>query len=280
MTDSYLRPQKLDAALSALAAQRWIILAGGTDFYPARVGRPVNESVLDISALPDLRGISDDGDLYRIGALTTWSDIIRTPLPAWFDGLKLAAREVGGMQVQNAGTVCGNICNASPAADGIPALLTLDAAIELRSVRGMRTLPVGEFVTGNRRTNREPDELATALLVPKPPDTAASTFLKLGARKYLVISIVMVAAVLATGEDDRVTHARFAVGACSPVAQRLFALESELLDQRAGPELAARVEPRHLSGLRPIDDIRATADYRYDAARTLVCRAIRALVQR
>ncbi|MFQ6022695.1 MAG: FAD binding domain-containing protein [Acidiferrobacterales bacterium] len=274
MTDSYLRPEKIDHALAALAERRRVIVAGGTDFYPQRVGKPLNDAVLDITALQELKGICEDRDVYRIGALTTWTDVIRAPLPAWFDGLKLAGRELGGVQVQNAGTVCGNICNASPAADGTPNLLALDAVVELRSARDTRTLPLAEFVTGNRRTNRKPDELVTAVLVPKPPDGACSTFLKLGARKYLVISIVMVAAVLATGDDGSVTHARFAVGACSAVAQRLPALESELLGRRAGPELAALVEARHLSPLSPIDDIRATASYRRDAALISVRRAV------
>jgi len=272
--DSYLRPAKIDHALAALADRRRVIVAGGTDFYPQRVGKPLTGAVLDITALQELKGICEDRDVYRIGALTTWTDVIHAPLPAWFDGLKLAGREVGGVQVQNAGTVGGNICNASPAADGTPNLLALDAVVELRSARHTRTLPLAEFVTGNRRTNRKPDELVTAILVPKPPDRACSTFLKLGPRKYLVISIVMVAAVLATSDDGSVTHARFAVGACSAVAQRLPALESELLGRQAGPALAALVEARHLSPLSPIDDIRATARYRHDAALILVRRAV------
>src|SRR5579875_2628901 len=100
----YLRPSDLAAALEALAGGGLTVLAGGTDFYPARVGRPAKDDILDISALP-LGGISDDGAHIRIGATTTWSELIAAPLPAWFDGLKQAAREVGGVQIQNAGTI-------------------------------------------------------------------------------------------------------------------------------------------------------------------------------
>jgi CO/xanthine dehydrogenase FAD-binding subunit len=96
------------------------VLAGGTDFYPARVGRAIDEDILDITAIGELRGIAEDADGWRIGATTTWSELIETRLPPLFDGLKLAAREVGGRQIQNAGTIAGNLCNASPAADGVP----------------------------------------------------------------------------------------------------------------------------------------------------------------
>src|SRR5690349_1605826 len=132
----YLRPTEVDEAVAALAANDALtILAGGTDFYPARVGNPAARApdVLDITALRGLRGITNEGDRLRIGAATTWSDVIRSDLPPWFDGLKRAAREVGGVQIQNAGTIAGNLCNASPAADGVPCLLALDAAVELAS---------------------------------------------------------------------------------------------------------------------------------------------------
>src|SRR6267154_1248382 len=157
---AYLRPSRLEDALTALARPH-AVLAGGTDFYPARVGRAIDDDVLDIGGIAVLRGISGDAAGWRLGATTTWSELLETDLPPLFDGLKQAAREVGGRQIQNAGTLAGNICNASPAADGIPPLLTLDARVELASLAGTRELPLAEFVTGNRRTNRRPDELMT-----------------------------------------------------------------------------------------------------------------------
>ena len=271
----YLRPAELDEALKALAAQRLTVLAGGTDFFPARVGKPLDDDVLDITALAALRGIADTGASHRIGALTTWTDLIRADLPPQVDGLKQAAREVGGVQVQNAGTVVGNVCNASPAADGMPNLIALDAEVELASNAGRRTMPLAGFVTGNRRTQRRPDEIVTALLIPKPAQPARSTFLKLGARKYLVISIVMVAAVIET-EDDRIALARIAVGSCSAVAQRLPALEAALRGQMLSGA-AKTVAAAHLAPLAPIDDVRGTAAYRLDAALTLVRRALKEL---
>ena len=269
----YLRPASLEEALQALA-RPWTVLAGGTDFYPARVGRAIDENVLDITAIPDLRGISAGPAGWRLGATTTWSELIETPLPPLFDCLKQAAREVGGRQIQNAGTLAGNLCNASPAADGVPPLLALDAEVELAGSAGRRRLPLSAFIAGNRRIVLAPGELLVAIHVPKPARAARSAFLKLGARRYLVISIAMAAATLEIA-DGRVAAARIAVGACSAVAQRLPALEAALAGASADTTLAERVEAAHLAPLSPIDDVRASAVYRHDAVVTLLRRLLR-----
>jgi CO/xanthine dehydrogenase FAD-binding subunit len=270
----YLRPTTLDGALALLAERGRTVLAGGTDHFPARVLTTPEEDILDISALPGLRTIARHGSHWVVPCLATWSDLIATPLPPAFDGLKAAARQVGGPQVQNLGTVVGNVCNASPAADGIPCLLTLDAEVVLASRAGRRTVPLAEFVLGSRRTARRPEELVLALHIPAPPETARAAFLKLGARRYLVISIVMVAAYAEIAADGRIARARIAVGACSPVARRLFELETDLIGKRPDPAL---VEARHLAPLTPIDDVRGTARYRRVAALELLRRAIAAL---
>ena len=275
----YARPETLEQALDVLDGGAVTILAGGTDFYPARVGRSIEEDILDITALGALRAISETEEGTRIGALVTWRDLIDRPLPPAFDGLKLAAREIGGRQIQNTATLCGNLCNASPAADGVPNLLVLEAEVELTSRRGQRRLPLGDFVLGNRTTARAPDELMTAILVPPPPSGARSSFLKLGARKYLVISIVMTAALLACDDAGRVADARLSVGACSAQALRLPVAEAALLGQRLDPELAARLEPAHLADLAPLDDIRGTAAYRREAALTLLRRSLLELAE-
>jgi CO/xanthine dehydrogenase FAD-binding subunit len=275
----YYRPDSLATALAALAERRWTILAGGTDFYPARVGQPVTEDVLDITRIAGLGGIRTTPEAWRIGALVRWSELVRADLPPLFDGLGQAAREVGGVQIQNAATLAGNLCNASPAADGIPNLLAMDAAVELASVRGTRVLPLGAFVTGNRRTARAPDELLTGIIVPRPAGATLGRFLKLGARRYLVISIVMVALVLELDAGGAIARSGIAMGACSPVAQRLPALERRLLGRRLDEDLAALVTPDVLAPLAPIDDVRATAAYRLDAALTLLRRGLAGLGQ-
>jgi CO/xanthine dehydrogenase FAD-binding subunit len=274
----YLRPDRIDDALGALADRPWTLLAGGTDVYPARVGRFVDDDVLDVTALTELRTISVADGVVRIPALATWTDVVRAELPPAFDGLKAAARAIGGVQIQNRGTVVGNLCNASPAADGLPNLMALDARVELQSAGGGREVPVGEFVTGNRRTIRRPDELVTAVLVPLPGVAARSAFLKLGSRAYLVISIAMVAVVVDLDDDRRVSVARIVVGACSEVPQRVGPAEARLVGRSADPALAAEIVAADLAGLAPIDDVRGTAAYRRAAALTLVRRAIAAVL--
>ena len=270
----YLRPDNLDDALDAVQRAPLTVLAGGTDYYPGRVGRPLDDDLLDLTGIAALRGIADEGERWRIGALTTWTDLIRADLPACFDGLKDAAREVGGVQIQNAGTIAGNLCNASPAADGAPNLAALEAEVELSAADGVRRLPVTEFLTGNRTTALGPGEIVTAVLVPRLPDNAASAFLKLGARRYLVISIVMIGIVLVP-DGDTVGDARIAVGACSPVTRRLPALEEALngrpLDGRLGEVVSAEAVETVLS---PIDDVRGSAGYRLDATVTMLRRGL------
>jgi len=223
----YLRPRRLEEALSALArpsAQPHAVLAGGTDFYPARVGRAIDEDVLDISGIDVLRGITGDAAGWRLGATTTWSELLEADLPPLFDGLKQAAREVGGRQIQNAGTLAGNICNASPAADGVPGLLALDAEVEIAGPVSRR-LPLRQFITGVRRTALAPRELVVA------------------------------------------------IGACSPVAERLPALETALIGA-SRDRLADRVDAAQLAPLAPIDDVRGSASYRRDAVVTLLRRLL------
>ena len=274
----YSRPKTLDAALHALARNEGQILSGGTDFFPALGDRPAHDRVIDISGLTEIKGIAIEADHIRIGGLTTWSQLVATPLPRCFDGLKSAAREIGGIQIQNRGTVGGNLCNASPAADSVPPLLALDAGVELVSAVGTRRMSLADFIVGNRKTVRRPDEILANVIVPRTVDDAASAFLKLGARRYLVISIVMVAAVVKTDNAGRVTDARIAVGSCSAVARRLTLLERALVGVSARNGLGATTLAEHLAQLSPINDVRATATYRNDAALTLVGRVLEACV--
>ncbi len=277
-TALYFRPGTLDEAVHVLAAHGGQILSGGTDFYPALGDRPLPVSVVDVSGISEIKGIAVEADYIRIGGLTTWSQVIATPLPRCFDALKSAAREIGSIQIQNRATVAGNLCNASPAADSVPPLLALDAEVELASVAGSRRLPLADFIVGNRKTLRRPDEVLSAVVVPRHLDDPASAFVKLGARRYLVISIAMVAAIVRVETDGSVAEARVAVGSCSATAQRLTTLETALVGAPARIGLGMLVLPEHLVPLSPIDDVRATASYRSDAARTLIGRALDACV--
>src|SRR5204863_776089 len=157
-----------------------------------------------ITAVREIKGIAREKDYFRIGGGTTWTKVLQTPLPQCFDALKSAAREIGSVQIQNRGTVAGNLCNASPAADSVPPLLALDAEVELVSIGGRRGVLLADFIVGSRKTLRRADELLTAVIVPRVVENARSVFLKVGARRYLVISIAMVAIVLAVDEQRRI----------------------------------------------------------------------------
>lgn len=270
----YVRPTSIPEALQELVGAAPVIVSGGTDIYPAHAGRALPENVLDISGIAGLRGISRIGEFHRFGAAATWTDIIRASLPPAFGALQQAAREVGSIQVQNRGTIGGNICNASPAADGVPPLLVLEAMVELTSRNGARRMPLADFITGYRQTAKRGDELLTAVLVPAAADAAKSSFVKLGARKYLVISIVMAATLIERNAAGAITQARVAVGAASKMAIRLAALEASLVGLPSGIAPSSILKPEHFEGLSPISDVRASAAYRQDAAWALTAAAL------
>ena len=167
MKNLYCSPVELSDALLMLAKNDWKILAGGTDFYPSlQEAAPVG-NVLDISKIADLDQITlDDDGRWIIGARVTWTDVIKADLPPAFNALKLTAREVGSIQIQNRATLIGNLCNASPAADGVPPLLAMNAIVRLSCLDGEREVPLDDFIHGNRDTDLKCDEMVTQLIIP------------------------------------------------------------------------------------------------------------------
>ena len=269
----YLTPTTLDDALAALSARDLSVIAGGTDWYPAQGERPIESDMLDITRIAGLRSIARVEQGWRIGAASTWSDVIAADLPPAFDGLKAAAREVGSVQIQNAATLVGNLCNASPAADGVPPLATLNASVEICSARGVRVLSLAEFITGVRSVALERGELVSSIVFPEMSSTRKSAFAKLGARKYLVISIAMVAVTLEL-EAGILRDVHVAVGSCAPVAKRMLALEQALEGQPLG-NAEALIAGSDLPELSPIDDVRGSAAYRKDVVGALILRALK-----
>ena len=271
---SYAMPLTLPEALALLRDGSPRVIAGCTDFFPSQTPGTREESILDITAISACRGIVETADGWRIGAAVTWTDVVRAPLPAAFDALKLAAREVGSVQIQNRGTVVGNICNASPAADGVPPLLALDAQVEIASCDATRVVPLSAFIKGVRKVDLAQDEMVVAVIVPKVSPEAQSAFLKLGSRRHLVISIAMVAAVVEV-HKGMLSDPRIAVGSCSAVAQRLTALEARLsgcrVEDIATMDFAAADS---LAPLTPISDVRGSAKYRMDVAGEMCRRAV------
>ncbi|SEO01223.1 CO or xanthine dehydrogenase, FAD-binding subunit [Pseudorhodobacter antarcticus] len=272
----YSAPTSVKDALAVLKSSQPRIVAGGTDFFPSQRAGAQDRNVLDLTRIEGLRGITRTASGWRIGAATTWTDIVKAVLPPAFDALKQSAREVGSIQIQNRGTLVGNVCNASPAADGLPPLLALNAEVEIASTDAPRRVPLSHFVTGVRKIDLAADELVAAIHIPAVPEDMTSAFVKLGSRKYMVISIVMVAANVRV-QNGIIQQARVAGGACSPVAQRLPALEA-LVQGRAVADLVGLDfgDAALFAPLSPIADVRGSAIYRVRAVAQL-CR--RALIQ-
>lgn len=273
---SYHRPATLEQALEVLATSSATLAAGCTDLFPACDQPALTGQILDITGIKALQGIAATDQGIRIGATASWADVIRADLPPGLDMLKQAASEVGSVQIQTQATVVGNICNASPAADAVPCLLALEAEVEIASVRGRRSLPLDQFLTGVRQTALGKDEMVTAIVIPQAATTGRSCFLKLGARKYLVISIAMVAVRLEVAKGV-ITHAALAVGACSAVATRLPRLEAALVGQPVAAGAGLVTDDFVSADLSPIDDIRGDAPYRHHAALELLRRALKGL---
>lgn len=273
---NYFRPTSLADALAALAspADRGSppprVICGGTDAYADPADRSPAAGWIDIGHLTELQGIAPrDGDL-RIGAATRWDVIARSTLIP--EALREAARQVGSRQIRVAGSVGGNLCQASPAADGVPPLLTMDARVELSSRRGVRRLRLDEFLLGRRRTARAADELLTAVVLPAADTAGRSAFEKCTNRDGTALAVVSAAVRLRWSDRGVIAQAAIAIGAASEVSVRLRALEQNL--EGARPEFLSRlIDEARWSELTPIDDVRGSAGLRRHLARVAVERA-------
>ena len=257
------RPRSLKAALSMLAGDPALTpIAGCTDVYVSfQFGTMKQQRFIDLWHLDELRGISVKGDTLRIGALTTFTDLIASKvvnkrLPM----LVAASREVGGAQIQNRGTLGGNIANASPAGDTLPVLAAADAQVVLRSDRGQRTVPFESFYTGYRASVRQPSELITAIEF--PAIRGKQWWRKVGTRRAQAISKIMIAAV----RGAKGAEVRIAFGSVGPTV--ILARKTAAILQNGGS--LADAQAALLTEITPIDDIRSTRDYRAQVAANLL----------
>ncbi len=266
-------PRTLDDALAMLRDEPgvWRPFAGGTDLMVLlEAGRLEHRKFFSIRHLSELRGVTESDGRVRIGALTTYTDVRRSELlTRHFPVLGRAARETGGIAIQNRGTVGGNIANASPAADTPPALLAYGAEVELVSASGARRVPYAEFHTGYKRTVMRADELIAAVLLPRPGEGARHHYRKVGTRRAQAISKVCFAA-LAEVEGDTLGEVRIALGSVAPVVMRCPRTEELLRGRRLDGELAEAAAEELAREITPIDDVRSTARYRTRVARNLL----------
>ncbi len=267
----YYRPDKINDALYSLSKEKLTIAAGCTDLLPSTQQENLGNNILDISGIKSLRHISFENGFRKIGSGVTWTDLVENnELPKCYDMLKECSLQIGSKQIQNLGTIGGNLCNASPAADGVPCLLSLNASIELLSLNGKRVLKLEDFIKGSRETELKNNEILSAILIPKEAEIGRSSFLKLGARKYLVISIAMIACKLNL-KKDVISEIAISVGSCSAVAKRIKSLENLLIGKSIKDELTSIIlNYNYENYLSPINDIRGTNTYRFKASKVLV----------
>lgn len=275
-----VRPSDLAAALKAKSERPGLrVLAGGTDLmvlFELGVERPA--AVLDLWGVDELRGIEEQGETVRIGALTTYTDlmehpVIRQRLPI----LAAASGEVGAVQIQNRGTIGGNVVNASPAADGVPPLLALGAELEIASATEMRRRPLDGFYSGYKQIDLGDDELLVAIEVPLPPADGVQWFRKVGTRRAQSIAKV-VAAATARRRGDQLSDVRIALGSVGPTILRMPRTEALLQQSPLGADLIEEVRRIAREEVTPIDDIRSSAAYRRAVSGNIVARWVTELV--
>jgi carbon-monoxide dehydrogenase medium subunit len=281
---AFYQPESLAEAI-ALAERHGgeaSFLAGGTDLIvQMQRGAVAPRHVVDLGRVPGLAGIDANGRL-ALGARVTHRAIERAAAFAGpLHGLVESAEVIGGHQVRNVGTVGGNLVNGSPAADLVPSLLVLDAAVMLVGPGGERELPLERFVVGPNRTARRPDELLTRVTFPMLPARSATAFLKAGRRRAMEISVVCVAARLTLDASlERCVEARIALGAVAPTALRIHKAERAFEGQPVGAEAFQRAAEAAQQACRPIDDVRASAAFRRHLVGVLVRRALDRCVDR
>jgi len=273
-------PHRLEAAYALLAetdGAPWRPLAGGTDLMvqiAGELGEPP-ERILDIWALDELRGIRVDGDTLEIGALTTYTELRTSPIIAEFlPALAEAASTIGAAQIQNRGTIGGNVVNASPAGDTLPILLVLGTEMVLGSSNGERAVAADDFWPAYRTTARRDDELLVRLRIPLESDRVVR-FRKVGTRRAQAISKVAMALSWRPGPDGPWTGVRLALGSVAATTVRAPATEAVLEGSRATRAIADAATDALTGELQPIDDVRSTAEYRRVAAGRVLHRLIR-----
>jgi carbon-monoxide dehydrogenase medium subunit len=271
-----LMPTAFDEALDVLAEDgECMPLAGGTNVLVDLRARAIApKTLMSLGKLADLRLIEATDAQVILGGGSTVSDILRHPDMGRFGASLSAAADVfAGQMVRNTATVAGNICCGSPAADLVPPLLVLDAQVTLHSTRGTREVPLAEFFIDYKQNVRAPDELLTRVVWPKPPSNSADLFHKLARRKGDAVTVVGIAVAL-TLDGDKCRRARIALGAVAPTVKRATRAESMLEGETLTPALIEAAARQAADAGSPIDDVRATGEYRRHGVHVLTRRLL------
>jgi CO/xanthine dehydrogenase FAD-binding subunit len=274
-------PGSLDEVYDLLAerGRRAKIIAGGTDLMVAlNAGSLAAEEFIDIRRLNELRGIEDEGETIRVGALTTYTQLIKSPLvQRSVPALAEASRTIGAIQIQNRGTIGGNVVNASPAGDSLPVLAAFDAELELGSVRGVRKIDFNRFYTGYRQTVMEPDEILLAVRLGKLRPTERSVFFKVGTRRAQAISKIVMA-VRAGTKGALINYISVALGSVAPTVIRARQTESLLTNATLDFTVIELAKRTISSEIAPITDARSTEHYRRTVTGNALAKVLRQLM--
>jgi len=274
-------PTNLAEAYELLARRGYgaTIIAGGTDLMVALNARTLEaREFIDIWRLNELRGLSDEGETIRIGALTTYTQLIKSPLiQQSLPSLVESSRTIGAIQIQNRGTIGGNIVNASPAGDSLPVLAAFDAEVEIGSIRGVRRIDFNRFYMGYRKTVMEPDEILIAVRLRKLKPNERAFFLKVGARRAQAISkIVMAVNVRTTGEV--IDSINIALGSVAPTVIRAVETEALLTNKTLDATIIERARRMISQEIAPITDVRSTEHYRRTVTGNALAKILRRLM--
>ena len=254
------------------------VIAGGTDLMVLMNARQLDaRPFLDIWRVEELRGVGDEGEHLRVGALTTYTQLIRSPLVRRYaPALAAASRTVGAVQIQNRGTLGGNVVNASPAGDSLPVLAACDAELEIGSARGLRRVAFNAFYTGYRQTVLAADELLVAVRLPKLREGERDFFYKVGTRRAQAISKVVMAA--RAGVSGRVVASiGIGIGSVAPTVIRATQTEALLAGQALTPGLVKQAQETIAGEVSPITDLRSTAHYRRTVTGNVLAKCLRQL---
>ena len=271
-------PRDLAVALNALVAggdTTTVPIAGGTNLIvDMRARRERPDRVVGLGKVGELRGMEFGAERISIGGGTTVTELLRSrEIAEAAPSLTESARLFAGLMVRNTATVAGNIACGSPAADLVPPLLSLDADVTLANVAGTRTLPLDEYFVGYKRDVRRPDELITSVSWPRLPDSSVNTFYKLARRKGDAITVTGVALTLSAA-GGICTTVRIALGAVAPIVFRARKAEAVLEGRALTPALIAEAAAAATAESSPIDDVRASADYRLHTVEALTRRMV------
>jgi CO/xanthine dehydrogenase FAD-binding subunit len=282
-------PRSIDEACARLAEAngkglRAVVLAGGTDWIVDRHLMPIERAglvdvVIDVTGIDELAHVRfhDDGGERRLalgGGVTYWTLRTDARITEAIPMLGVMAKDVGAVQIQTRGTLAGNIASASPAADGVPALMALDAVITLKSATTTRTVPLERFFTGYRKTVMTADELITSIDVRIPPPGAKVTWRKVGTRLAQAISKVALASSIEADASGTITRARFGMASVAATVASLPAVRACIEGRAASTLTRAEIARAVAKDITPIDDVRSTGEYRLHVASAIVWRAI------